>query len=106
MVLIETVTFINGLFLNIISKNEKEVDKMSCKWVEGVLAIIVIVFALWQTSASKVILVIAGALFLIHALSCRKCGGACYGGDNSEMMMKAPKRSTRKKKSSSRKKRR
>ncbi len=50
---------------------------MNCKWIEGVLAVIVIIFALWQTSASQVILVIAGALFLIHALSCQKCGGAC-----------------------------
>lgn len=43
---------------------------MNCKWFEVVLALLIIVFALWQTSYSMWVIVISAALLLIHALMC------------------------------------
>jgi len=36
-----------------------------------ILAIVIIVFALWETAASKWILVVAGVLLLLHAIGCK-----------------------------------
>ncbi len=46
-----------------------------CKsWCELIVAIVVIVFALWDTMAySKWIVVIAGVVLLIHSFMCKKC---------------------------------
>lgn len=45
-----------------------------CKsWCELILAIVVIVFALWQTAASKWILLVAGIVLLIHSMACKGC---------------------------------
>ena len=45
-----------------------------CKsWCELIVAIVVIVFALWETMYSKWILVIAGIVLLIHSFTCRVC---------------------------------
>lgn len=46
---------------------------MNCKWIEILLAIVAIVFTLWPTAYSKWVVVIAAALILIHALSCKMC---------------------------------
>lgn len=46
----------------------------NCKMMEAIIGIVVIVFALWMTTASKWILVIAGVLLLLHSF---KCKGAC-----------------------------
>ena len=63
-----------------------------CKsWCEAILAVIIIVFALWDSvyfQFGKWLLVIAGIVLLIHSFMCKKC----FGGG---MMMKesmAPKR--------------
>ena len=45
-----------------------------CKsWCELIIAIVVIVFALWQTPISQWILVIAGIVLLIHSFTCKVC---------------------------------
>ena len=47
-----------------------------CKsWCEFIIAIVVIVFALWTTMYSQWILVIAGIILAIHSFSCKKCFG-------------------------------
>lgn len=48
-----------------------------CKsWCEAIIAIVVIVFALWDTwMYSKWVLVIAGIVLLIHSFTCKKCFG-------------------------------
>jgi len=46
----------------------------NCKHVEIVLGIIIIVFAWWQTGASQLIITIAAALLILHALKCTNCG--------------------------------
>lgn len=45
-----------------------------CKsWCELILAVVIIVFALWQTSVSQWIVVIAGIVLLIHSFTCKTC---------------------------------
>jgi hypothetical protein len=45
----------------------------NCKMTVSILAILVIVFAFWETTYSKWVIVIAAALLLIHAMKCGKC---------------------------------
>lgn len=48
-----------------------------CKsWCEAIIAIVILIFALWETTFSKWIIVIAAVLLLIHSFTCKKC----YGG--------------------------
>ncbi len=45
-----------------------------CKSIcEAVLAIIIIVFAIWETNYSMWIVLIAGIILLIHSFTCKKC---------------------------------
>lgn len=45
-----------------------------CKsWCELIVALVVIVFSLWQTVASKWIILIAGIVLLIHSFTCKVC---------------------------------
>ena len=46
-----------------------------CKsWCEGILAIIIIVFAFWSSwQYSQWIIIIAAVLLLIHSFTCKKC---------------------------------
>ncbi|MEK6933585.1 MAG: hypothetical protein AABW75_01780 [Nanoarchaeota archaeon] len=45
-----------------------------CKsWCELILAVIIIVFAFWQTAVSMWIIVIAGIVLLIHSFTCKTC---------------------------------
>ena len=47
----------------------------NCKGIELVLAIVILVFALWQTTYSSWIVIIAAVLLVLHALSCKgMCG--------------------------------
>ena len=58
-----------------------------CKsWCEAIIAVVVIVFALWQTAYSQWIVVIAGVVLLIHSFTCKKC----FSGHS--MAMSAKKR--------------
>lgn len=59
-----------------------------CKsWCEAIIAIIVIIFALWDSwMYSKWIVIIAGIVLLIHSFTCKKC---FHGHGQSEMMMKS-----------------
>ena len=40
---------------------------------EAILAIIILVFALWQTVYSDWIVIIAAIILLIHSFTCKKC---------------------------------
>ena len=46
-----------------------------CKsWCEAILAVIIIVFGLWNIPIySKWVVVIAGIVLLIHSFTCKKC---------------------------------
>ena len=47
----------------------------NCKVTEAIIAIVIIIFALWSSlSWAKWIVVIAAALLLIHSLGCKSCG--------------------------------
>lgn len=48
----------------------------NCKVFEIIISIIILVFALWEVSYSKWVIIIAAALVLIHALTCKNCA-AC-----------------------------
>jgi hypothetical protein len=45
----------------------------NCKVTEGILAILIVLFAFWQTTYSKWVIIISAVLLLIHALKCGKC---------------------------------
>jgi len=50
----------------------------NCKTISTIIGLVIVVFALWDVTifswlTSQVIIVIAGALIVIHALSCKKC---------------------------------
>ncbi len=47
----------------------------NCKVTESILAILIIVFALWMTPWSQWIVVIAGVVLLIHSFACKSCAG-------------------------------
>ncbi len=55
-----------------------------CKsWCELLVALVVIVFALWDTMVySKWIVVIAGVVLLIHSFTCKKCFACDMKGEN------------------------
>lgn len=45
-----------------------------CKSIcEAILAVIILVFALWQTAYSNWIIIIAAVILLIHSFTCKKC---------------------------------
>ena len=55
---------------------------MHCGWTQTVLALLILVFAIWPTAVfsslvSRWIVVVSAALLLVHALVCHKCGGVC-----------------------------
>ena len=73
---------------------------MGCRWLEALLAVVIIVFTKWPTmvlsaNSSMWVVIVAAAVLLVHSLFCDKCKGLCRG------MMKGRSRS-----SSSRHKRR
>ena len=45
----------------------------SCNWVQLVLAALILIFAFWQTVASKWIIVVAAVLILVHSFACPCC---------------------------------
>ena len=54
-----------------------------CKsWCELIIALVVIIFALWETTYSKWIIVIAGIVLLIHSFTCKKCFTGMKMSDN------------------------
>ena len=67
----------------------------NCKLTESILAILIIIFAFWQTAASIWIIVIAAVLLLIHS---HKCGGCstCATCGNEKMPKKKSSRKKRK----------
>ena len=62
-----------------------------CKsWCELIVAIVIIVFALWETTYSKWIIVIAAIVLAIHSFTCKMC--FVGHGAGMEMKMSAKKR--------------
>ena len=60
-----------------------------CKsWCEAILGIIILVFALWETTYSNWIIVVAAVLLLIHSFTCKKC----FAGHGSMSSGKGKKR--------------
>ena len=61
----------------------------NCKWCQLVLAVVILVFAIWPgiVSWSNWVIIVAAVLLIVHSLSCNKCSGICAG------MMKGKKRS-------------
>ena len=58
---------------------------MGCRWLEAILAVVIIVFAYWPTMIwtnpmwSEWVVIVSAALLLLHALFCMKCKGVCSG---------------------------
>ena len=64
---------------------------VNCRWIEGVLAVLILVFVIWPTqifsaTVSWWIVIVSAVLLLVHSLSCYNCNGLCVG------MMKGKKR--------------
>ncbi len=52
-----------------------------CKsWCEAILGIIILIFAIAETSYSKWIVVIAAVMLLIHSFTCKKCFVCMHSG--------------------------
>ena len=66
----------------------------NCKLTEIIIALVVIVFALWETTYSQWIVVIAALALIVHALKCKNCG-VC---ESHAGMSAAPAKKTTKKK--------
>ena len=67
---------------------------MGCRWIEALLAIVIIVFTKWSGmiftgTVSMWIVIVSAVLLLLHALFCKHCNGLCMG------MMKSGKSSSR-----------
>jgi len=57
---------------------------MGCRWLEALLAIVIISFTYWPTmvfsaNTSMWIVIGAAAVLLVHSLFCDKCKGLCSG---------------------------
>jgi len=59
-----------GYSSSLLNKRRYEMFKSLC---EAILAIIILVFAFWETTISKWIIVIAAGLLLYHSFTCKKC---------------------------------
>ena len=50
----------------------------NCKWTETILALVILVFAIWPSLIPQVqgswIIIVAAVLLLIHAWTCKNCG--------------------------------
>ncbi|MEK6889059.1 MAG: hypothetical protein AABW80_03035 [Nanoarchaeota archaeon] len=61
----------------------------NCKVTEAVIAIVIIVFALWSgLSWAKWIVVIAAVLLLIHSCACKSCATSMNGMASSKKKRK------------------
>lgn len=49
------------------------------KWAMAFLPLIVLIFAIWETTASNWIIIVAAILMLLHSLGCHKCCSADSG---------------------------
>ncbi|MBI4116427.1 hypothetical protein HY449_01645 [Candidatus Pacearchaeota archaeon] len=57
---------------------------MGCRWIEAILAVLIIVFTWWPTQilsavVSMWVVIVSAALLLVHALFCKNCEGLCMG---------------------------
>lgn len=54
---------------------------MCRSWCEAILALVILVFALWDTWIySKWIVVIAAIVMIIHSFTCKKCFVGAHSG--------------------------
>ena len=75
---------------------------MGCRWIEALLAIVIIVFAYpklvdWN---NEWVIIAAAALILLHVLFCSKCCSGTYDANIKSMPVKraAPARKAKKRK--------
>lgn len=70
----------------------------NCKWIESVLALVVLVFAVWPDMlglvVSKWIVIVAAVLLFIHAWTCKSC---CNTSGSKMMAAGMNSKSTKKK---------
>lgn len=60
-----------------------------CKSIcEAIIAVIIIIFSLWQTAYSNWIIIILAIILLIHSFTCKKC----FGSHMAHMPEKASKK--------------
>ena len=65
----------------------------NCRWTEVVIGLVVVIFTLWpQGTWSKWLVVVAGALLVLHAFSCKNCGGICAPEETGKGKKKKRKR--------------
>jgi len=66
---------------------------MGCKGLQVVLPIIILIFAFWQTTYSKWIIVIAAVIQLLGAIA---CGSTCSTDTGAKPVMKKPAKKKKK----------
>jgi len=92
---------LNKVYKDLLLVVVKEVKmEHGCRWVEGLLAVLILVFVIWPTqifsyAVSWWIVVVSAALILIHSLFCRKCNGLFCGSKNSGSGRTARRRGSR-----------
>ena len=57
----------------------------NCQWMEVLVAIVILVFTFWMTTASQWIVIIAAVVLLLHALLCKNCKMCKDDGSMSKM---------------------
>ena len=67
--------------------------KMCKSWCELILGAVIIIFALWEVSYSRWVIIIAAAILIIHSFTCKKCFNKM--GMGKDMMPKASRRKKR-----------
>lgn len=65
------------------------------KWLEVILAVIILIFVFWQSSYSQWIVALAAVVLLVHGLVC-KCWSSCCCDEHEHSMHEKPKKSRRK----------
>ena len=73
---------------------------MGCRWLEALLAIVIMAFTYWPTmvftaNTSTWIVIAAAAVLLVHSLFCHKCNGLLHGAMNSGRRSSGHKRRRR-----------
>lgn len=46
---------------------------MNCKWIESILAVLILIFTFWWQPYSSWVIGICAVLILLHAVMCRTC---------------------------------
>ena len=71
-----TKTLIKGFLCLYLSKGGRY-KMCNCKVTEIIVAVIILLFAFYETIYSKWVIVIAAAVLLVHGLGCKNIAGCC-----------------------------